>query len=60
MYQYSENHPLILDNEFINSTHYFYSTDSNDIYKKNLLKYGNTWEYYDTTIEYEYERINVV
>lgn len=57
MYYYSEKFPLILDKQHINKVEYFFSTDSHDIYKKNLIKYGETWKYYDTTIEYKFNSL---
>ena len=57
MYHYSEKFPLILDKTRINKVEHFFSTDSERIYKKNLKKYGETWEYYNTAIEYKFNSL---
>lgn len=57
MYFYSEKSPLILDRKFIHKVTNFYSSDSSDIYKKNLSTHGKSWKYYDNTIKYRFNSL---
>jgi len=52
-----DNDCKLIYEENCNQTINFYSTDSQEYFKKNNTKMGKSWEYYNSTIEYKFNSL---